>query len=332
MKSDALPKWKDLPPIEGQPQGFAWGLSDQNGVKDQLGTLNFLTPEVVLRAKDEIQIGKSVSLNWGLENLAESTMGRSTLKHELVDWRNKPGFSFYSWDDEISFNTQSSSQWDGLRHWGNTHTGFYYNGLHHNDLIQSNQLGIEKWETDLPKYWTKHGGIVGRGVLLDYVEYAKRKDIKYSPMSSHAILVKELDEIAKDCGIEFLPGDILLVRVGWTKWYDEHEDSDRSKYITNAYAWAGIKGCEETLEWLWDHHFAAVASDNNGVEVVPMDDAWRLHDFLLPGWGMPMGEMWDLEDLAKECKKQGRWTFFLTSSPLNLQGGAASPPNAIAIF
>lgn len=77
-------------------------------MKDQLGTLNFLTSEVVLRVRDEIKIGMSVSLNWGLENLAEPTMGRSTLKHELVDWRNKPGFSFYSWDDEISFNTQSS--------------------------------------------------------------------------------------------------------------------------------------------------------------------------------------------------------------------------------
>lgn len=205
-------------------------------------------------------------------------------------------------------------------------------------------------ETDLSKYWTKRGGIVGRGVLLDYVDYAERNSIKYSQMSSHAILVKELDEIAKDRGIEFLPGDILLVRVGWTKWYDEHDDSVRSKYITNAYVWAGIKGCEETLEWLWDHHFAAIASDNNGVEVVPMDDVWRecvlllcylletdtkhsgLHDFLLTDWGMPMGEMWDLEDLAKECKKQGRWTFFLTSSPLDLKGGSASPPNALAIF
>lgn len=164
--------------------------------------------------------------------------------------------------------------------------------------------------------------------------------------------------MARDCGILFLPGDILLVRVGWTKWYDEHGDEDREKYVTNAYAWAGLKGCERTLEWLWDHHFAAVASDNNGVEVVPMDEKWResspsgtfpeyrttrllfianriisgLHDFLIPGWGMPMGEMWDLEGLAKECTRQSRWTFFLTSSPLNLTGGAASPPNALAIF
>lgn len=123
--------------------------------------------------------------------------------------------------------------------------------------------------------WTKKGGIVGRGVLLDYVAYAERKGIEYSPMSAHGITVEELDEIAKDCGVTFLPGDILVVRVGWTKWYDEHGDEDRLKYVTNAYEWAGLKGCEATMEWLWDHHFAAVASDNNGVEVVPMDDRWR---------------------------------------------------------
>ncbi len=47
---------------------------------------------------------------------------------------------------------------------------------------------------------------------------------------------------------------------------------------------------------------------------------------------MPIGEMWDVEGLAAECARQKRWTFFLTSAPLNLPGGAASPPNAIAIF
>jgi hypothetical protein len=49
-------------------------------------------------------------------------------------------------------------------------------------------------------------------------------------------------------------------------------------------------------------------------------------------WGMPIGEMWDLEGLAAECERQKRWSFFLTSSPLNTTGGVASPPNAIAVF
>ncbi|KAI6784013.1 uncharacterized protein J7T54_004559 [Emericellopsis cladophorae] len=324
MDAQYLPTWKDLPAVPGARHGFAWGVFDKDGVKDEIGTLNILTEQVVLQAKEEIRVGRSVALNWGLDKLSEPTLGRSVLKHELVDWRTKPGFDFYSWDDEISFNTQTGSQWDGLRHWGDAQTGLYYNGHKHDEVTRGKHLGIE--------HWTKRGGIVGRGVLLDYARYAERNNIQYSPMSNHAITVKELKKIAKECNITFRPGDILLIRVGWTKWYDEHGVQDRNKYVTHAYAWAGLKGCEETLEWLWDNHFAAVASDNNGVEVVPMEDRWRLHDFLLAGWGMPMGELWDLETLSRECERQQRWTFFLTSAPLNLPGGCASPPNAIAIF
>lgn len=89
--------------------GFAWGLFDKDGVKDQIGTLNLLTPETVMRAKDEIKTGNSVALNWGLDKLSQPTMGRSVLKHEHVNWRDKPDFPFYSWDDEISINTQTGN-------------------------------------------------------------------------------------------------------------------------------------------------------------------------------------------------------------------------------
>ena len=109
MKASDLPDWKDMPPVEGMPHGCAWGLFDkEDGTKDELGTLNLLTPEVILRAKEEIQTGRSVALNWGLDKLSQETMGRSVLKHEFVDWRTKdPKLSFYSWDDEIAINTQT---------------------------------------------------------------------------------------------------------------------------------------------------------------------------------------------------------------------------------
>lgn len=57
-----------------------------------------------------------------------------------------------------------------------------------------------------------------------------------------------------------------------------------------------------------------------------------IHDNALALWGTPLGELWDLEALAEECKRQGRWSFFVTSCPLNVSGGVASPPNALAIF
>jgi hypothetical protein len=61
-------------------------------------------------------------------------------------------------------------------------------------------------------------------------------------------------------------------------------------------------------------------------------EQYRMHEVLLSGFGLPIGELFDLEELAKQCKTEGRWSFFVTSQPLNVVGGVGSPPNAIAIF
>jgi hypothetical protein len=57
-----LPNFEELPDLPGLPKGSTWGLWDKNGVKDELGTLNLLTPEVVKAAATEIREGISVSL------------------------------------------------------------------------------------------------------------------------------------------------------------------------------------------------------------------------------------------------------------------------------
>jgi hypothetical protein len=46
---------------------------------------------------------------------------------------------------------------------------------------------------------------------------------------------------------------------------------------------------------------------------------------------MPIGEMWNLEELADDCANDNRYEFFFTSAPLNIPGGVGSPPNALAI-
>ena len=109
------------------------------------------------------------------------------------------------------------------------------------------------------KDWSKRGGIVGRGVLLDYASWAEKKGIQYNPMSRHQIFVKDLDEIAKDQGVELHPGDIMIVRSGWIKWYDAATPEDRYKHVTQGDEHIGLDGNAETIEWLWNHHFAAIA-------------------------------------------------------------------------
>lgn len=324
MRATDLPAYADLPIEPRSKCRASWGLFDKNGVKDEIGTINLLTPEVVAEAAREIQTGNSVALNWGLEQMAKPFGARKPLDHKFIDWREKDGFDFYSYDDEINVNTQAGSQWDGLRHWGHGKTGLYYNGIHHDDLLKSPHLGMD--------HLSKRGGIVGRGVLLDYQSWAEKHGQPTEQFGGHGISVTDLKAIAKSQGTELKAGDILIVRFGFLKWYNESAENVLDKEILNMKRLLGVKGNEESLAWLWDQHFSAVAGDSMGFEAWPPDPGLAMHDHLLSLWGMNIGELWDLEALSGECKRQNRWSFFFTSAPLNVKGGIASPPNAIAVF
>lgn len=57
-----------------------------------------------------------------------------------------------------------------------------------------------------------------------------------------------------------------------------------------------------------------------------------LHPNFLALLGLHIGELWDLKTLSEHCRRTGRYTFFLTSMPLNFAGACGSPPNAMALF
>lgn len=81
--------------------------------KDQLGTLNLLTPEVVANAAKEIKTGHRISLDWKMTMPSVPMFGRQAFVHEI---RHKAPRTVN--DDVLHFNTQCSTQWDGLRHYG----------------------------------------------------------------------------------------------------------------------------------------------------------------------------------------------------------------------
>jgi len=324
MRAQDLPSFKDMPAVKGMPHGAAWGLFDKDGKRDNCGTLNLLTPEIAKEAQKEIRSGTSVALNWGLENVHEPGFTREKAQHHFKDL--KP-LGFFAWDDLIHINTQSGSQWDGFRHWGHQETGLYYNGLKHEEIPDPKHISDNSQH-----HWTERGGIVGRGVLIDYASWAEKKGIQYEATSRHEITVKDVEAIAKDQGVEFKPADILIIRSGWVKWYNGADDEGRIAKAKNGHEFVGLAGNEESVEWLWDHHFAAVAGDAIAFEAWPPKAPYRLHDHFLAFWGTPIGELWNLEGLAEACKRENKYSFMLTSAPLNIQGGVASPPNAIAIL
>lgn len=69
-----------------------------------------------------------------------------------------------------------------------------------------------------------------------------------------------------------------------------------------------------------------------GYETLPALSRPSCHEVFLAGWGMPIGELFDLRQLAAECERSKQWTFMFTSMVLNVEGGIASPANAQAIL
>ena len=67
-------------------------------------------------------------------------------------------------------------------------------------------------------------------------------------------------------------------------------------------------------------------------EVYPSPGHPSIHEVFLAGWGLPIGELYDLRELAEKCKELHQYTFFYASMPLYIEGGIASPPNAQAIL
>ncbi|KAF9460905.1 putative cyclase-domain-containing protein [Collybia nuda] len=330
----ALPTFDELPHFKNFP-GCAWSVWGEN---DELGTVNLLTDEVVQRAsREEIRTGKAVSLNWALNFPDKPMFGRKSPEvHMKVREPTR-----ITRDDEIHMNTQSGTQWDGLRHFGIVEHGVFYNNTPKDSLPMGIVSMPDPHDIDpsLKKIgiqnWADHG-ICGRGVLLDLVNYHTKGGtvpLPYDPWTTHGITVPELEACAKHQGVEFRQGDILLLRVGFTQRYNAATVPEREALAIEPETLAGIEQSDDMKRFLWNNHFAAIASDQPALERWPIAEGTvHMHQTILGLWGMPIGEFFDLEKLSKTCAETGRYTFFFSSWPLNIIGGCASPPNAAVSY
>ncbi|RFU26455.1 hypothetical protein B7463_g9890, partial [Scytalidium lignicola] len=294
--SSSLPKRSSLPSIQGALTGAAWFW----GEKDEIGRLNLLTPHRIANAAKLIQTGQVINLNLQVDLPSPPLFRRETFEHKI---------KFVSpqvFDDLYHCNTQSGSQWDGFRHVGHKYKDDYiwYNNLTRNEIQNTSRCGMQAW--------AEHG-IVGRGVLIDFWSYAEKNRKTYDPNTTHRISVNEILD-------------------GWLKNYNGLDASARHILSNTAPTFVGVEQTEEMLDFLHDNYFSAVAGDTPAFEAWPSNQDWFCHQFLLSLWGVPIGEMWDLEKLAKTCKERKQYEFYFSSMPTNVPGGVGSYPNAMAIF
>jgi kynurenine formamidase len=297
-----------------------WGRWGQD---DELGTTNLIEPHLIAQAAHSVKKGKGFALaipfDFGGPQLG-AVAGRFNPVHSMLstgtDALSKPhgpnGFGYA--DDLITMPLQCATQWDGLSHV--FHEGRMYNGFGAN-LVSSqgaSRNGIEKLAQRL----------VGRAVLLDVPGYLGVE----ANAPGHAITSGELETVAAREKVEIRRGDILLVRTGWMAPF-------LASGTWNGYADGDCPGISYTAaEWLHDRDIAAIASDTYRVEVKPTDLVGArspLHILALVYMGMPLGEIFNLEDLAKDCLDDGVYEMLLVAAPLPFTGAVGSPINPYAI-
>ncbi len=316
---NSIPKFSELPIKPAAPADSNWGVF---GDGDEVGCVNFLTPEGIVEAAQLVRHGKVFRLDTPINFAQPPLFGRDPTRHTKIDFESQ---GFLGFDDKLdNYNTQEGSQWDGLGHVGNPGAQAYYNGVKHAEIKNSEKLGVHNWADRF----------IGRGVLIDVARYRAGESRPLNPLSREKYSLDDLKGALQSQKTELKPGSILLVRTGWMQAYLAASAADKAAMAPlDGLKSCGVDDSREMVAWLWDSRVAAIGTDCPAVEPWPWDfkNPGALHYRTLSLLGLPLGEQFVLDKLADDCAADHRWEFMLVSVPLYLRGGIASPPNAVAI-
>jgi kynurenine formamidase len=294
------------------------------GKDDELGTVNFITPEKVRAAAGLVRTGKVISLAIPFDKNGPQTgfAGRVNPIHYMMQDGGDVVSGAQDWiptlrytDDAIVMPLQCATQWDALAH-------IFFDGKMYNDgsptLVHSN--GAEK-NSIMPL----RDRIATRGVLLDMPRLRKKDWLE----PGEAIYPEDLDGAAKNQGVKIERGDIVLIRTGQLTMCRKQE------------SWGGYAGTGDApglsltcAQWIYEKEIAGFATDTWGTEVLPNetpDVMQPIHCVSLVHTGILIGEIFDLDPLAADCAADGIYEFFFVAPPLPVTGAVGSPINPQAI-
>jgi hypothetical protein len=229
------------------------------GADDELGVLNYITPEDIVNAARLVKKGKVFRLGLNLdENGPQRGIfgGRWNPMHQMLATGTDavagkhdvtPGLRYA--DDAINLPTQAATQWDALSHvflvdkmWnGYPATLVDMRGAHKNS--------IDKFASKM----------VGRGVLLDVARF---KGVACLP-DGYGITIAELDATARAQGVSVKRADFVIIRTG--------QMEDRlARGEWGGYAGGDAPGLAfETVDWIHAKQIAGSAVTPGGSRCVP---------------------------------------------------------------
>jgi kynurenine formamidase len=290
------------------------------GEDDELGTLNYITPDMVAAAAALVRKGRCVSMAIPINKKAgpdnpNPAVHFMSLMHDLPV--SESGLSFGMCYLGMASHGDAHTHVDALNHVA--YKGKLYNGKPASLLTSRGS----EWGS-IAAY---SSGIVGRGVLLDAARHRKLDWLE----PGEAVTRAELEDIEKAQGVRLGEGDVLVFRTGHHArrltlgpWSNDYPPAGQGK--------AGLH--VDTVPWMHERRIAAFLPDGDG-ETVPSNVEkmpYPIHALQLTSMGMLVSDSLQLEELAKACEEEQRWEFMVIGLPLRLPGATGSPWNPIAIF
>ncbi len=305
------------PPTQSEVLGYFDSLSNWGrwGPDDQLGALNYITPEKRRAAGALIREGIAVSCAWDIETTPRPDhMFGVPQRYMVASGKDPLEFGRGGSALEVmsfAFHGATITHLDGLSHifWD----GKMYNGKPA-DLVTA-QKGAEEYAV------TALGdGIVTRGVLMDVPALGGRPWLD----PGEGVFPEHLEAVEERQGVRVGTGDIVLLRTGKGRRQREESDAPGSSGGWHV----------ASLPWLHEREVAVIGADNAqeagspGYDAIPVP----VHMIAIAAMGLHLIDNCDLEALAETCARLDRWEFFLSIQPLRLEGGTGSAVNPVAVF
>lgn len=299
------------------------------GPDDEKGTLNLVTPEMVVGAASLVRSGRTISMALPYDEAGPQTggLGRFNPIHLMIrdgadaiagtsirDFYGGVDKHFRGTDDIIIMPLQSGTQWDAFGHV--VFEGRIYNGYGAEWVSSKGAL----------KGDVANGsrGMVGRGVLLDLPRALGADWLE----PGHVIDSAQLEMAETHAGVKVGTGDFVFVRTGAMA-------AARSAGGWGDYAGGDAPGLGlGSVDWVASRDIAALATDTWGLEVRPnetSDVAQPLHIVFIVHMGLWLGEIFDLDPLAEDCAGDRVYEFLFCGPPLPFTRAVGSPLNPMAI-
>ena len=204
------------------------------------------------------------------------------------------------------------------------HTGTHVDALAHVSYRGELYGGVPAEVAQRGGRFREHGvdamePMVCRGMLLD-VAGLHGTDIL---PSGYGITEDDLAAAAGKAGVEVHPGDVVLVRSGWSRNFDDVE-----AFLGHE---SGVPGpTEEAARWLAKSGVRATGAETIAYEQIKPEVGHALlpvHRLLLVEYGIHIIEVMNLSEIAAA----GVHEFVFVLAPLKILGGTGSPVRPLAV-